>query len=107
MIEIETEEGPMFAEAEIRNIPINPLRPPSMEHIEPIRRWQDEAEKVWANQPWIVGSRDGYRVFCIRPTQTRPCLWGVFETLHAAVWYVWDAPEPSSSAGWSDSDLDF
>ena len=25
-----------------------------MEHIEPIRRWQDEAEKVWVNQPWIV-----------------------------------------------------
>jgi len=107
MIKIETKEGPIFAEAEIRNIPINPVRPPLMEHVDPIRRWQDNAERVWANQPWIVSTSDGYRVFCIRPTETQPKLWGVFETLRAAIWYVLDAPEPTAATSWSDSDLNF
>lgn len=107
MIKIDTKEGPIFAQAEIRQIPINPLRPPSMEHIDPIRRWQDDAEKVWVNQPWIVASEDGYRVFCIRPTQTRPNLWGTFATLHAAACYVSDPPAPFASTGWLDSNLNF
>ncbi|MEO9517850.1 hypothetical protein [Roseibium sp.] len=107
MIKIETSEGAIFAQSEVRQIPINPLRPPSMEHIDPIRRWQDDAEKVWANQPWIVASEDGYQVFCIRPTETQPKLWGVFETLRAAIWYVLDAPEPTAATSWSDSDLNF
>ena len=107
MIKIETKEGPIFAEAQIRQIPINPLRPPSMEHIDPIRRWQDDAERVWVSQPWIVETGEGCEVFCIRPTQTCPRSWGVFESLQAAAWYVLDAPEPPTSAGWSNSDLDF
>lgn len=107
MIENETKEGPIFAEADISGIPINLLRSPSMEHIDPIRRWQEDAERVWSNQPWFVASGKEDHVFCIRPTETQPKLWGVFETLRAAIWYVLDAPEPTSATSWSDSDLDF
>ena len=107
MIRIDTLEGSIVAEAEIRGIPINTLNPPTMEHINPTRRWEDVSERVWARQPWIIEVSDGYQVFCINPAQTCPTSWGVFETLQKAACYVLDASEPPAQAGWSATDLEF
>ena len=107
MIRINTPEGPIVAKAEIRDIPINPVNPPAMEHVDPIRRWEGVSERKWARQPWIVEGNDGYQVFCTMPAQTRPTSWGVFETLQEAACYVLDAPETPAEVNWPDSDLDF
>ncbi|MBU2991888.1 hypothetical protein Q4555_14380 [Octadecabacter sp. 1_MG-2023] len=107
MIRINTPDGPIDAEAEIRGIPINPLNPPTMEHVAPIRRWENGSERVWARQPWIVEVSGGFQVFCIQPAQTYPTSWGVFETLQKAAFCILDAPETPVQVSWLESDLDF
>ena len=107
MIRINTPEGSIVAEAEFRGIPINPLSPPTMEHVTPTRRWEDVSERVWARQPWIIEVSDGYQVFCIKPAQTCPTSWGVFDTLQKAAWYVVDSPVSLAQVGWPDNDLEF
>jgi hypothetical protein len=51
MIRIETDSGTIMAEAVIAGIPVDPAHPPSMSFIDPHRRWQVQAEKVWMRRP--------------------------------------------------------
>lgn len=107
MIRIDTNEGRIFAEAEINGVPINPLRPPLIDHVDPIRRWECQAERVWVRQPWISETDDGCEIFFIGPTHTCPVSWGKFATKEAAAEYVIDPhPEPENEP-FSKEETDF
>ncbi|APX12426.1 hypothetical protein BWR18_12620 [Tateyamaria omphalii] len=107
MIRIDTKEGPIFAVAEIQGIPINPLQPPFMDHIDPIRRWESQAERVWVRQPWIAETGESREIFYIGPTDTRPKSWGRFATREGAVEYVLNPPLQTAQVKLSDDELNF
>lgn len=52
MIKIETGNGIIMAEAVIEGIPVNPVDLPSMEFINPHRRGEVQAERIWIRRPW-------------------------------------------------------
>ena len=106
MIRIETDSGAIMAKAVIAEIPVDPAYPPSMTFIDPHRRWQIEAEKIWMRRPWIVTRPDGYEVYHLRPTSYRPDLWGRFETLQQAADYIINPPPPIPVEP-DDFDMDF
>lgn len=102
---IQTNNGMIEAMDVIDGIPIEPLHPPSMDLIDPHRRWQIETERVWVRLPWIAIERGQYVVRCLRPTSYTPELWGHFGTPREAADYVLsDHPVPSD---WPDQDMDF
>ncbi|AYE85342.1 hypothetical protein [Sulfitobacter sp. D7] len=107
MIKIDTPEGPIFAEAEIRGIPINPSQPPEMGFIDPTRRWQIQAERVWLMQPWIIEIGEGCEVFAIVQHQDSPRSWGKFATREAAAEFALNPPPLPVSIDPSDEDLNF
>ena len=107
MIKIETGNGIIMAEAVIEGIPVNPVDLPSMEFINPHRRGEVQAERIWIRRPWIATRPDGYEVYHLGPSSYRPDLWGRFETLQQAVDYITTPPPPHISSDWSDEDMNF
>ena len=106
MIKIETGTGTIVAEAVIAGIPVDPEHPPSMSFIDPHRRWEVQAERIWMRRPWITTGPDGYAVYHLGPASYRPDLWGRFETLQQAADYIADPPPPSPVEP-DDYDMDF
>jgi len=107
MIKIDTPEGHIYAEAEIRGIPINPSQPPEMGFVDPIRRWQIQDERVWIRQPWIVETEEGCEVFAIGQQQDIPRSWGKFATREAAAEFALKPPSLPVSEKPSDDVLNF
>nr|CRY94919.1 hypothetical protein [uncultured prokaryote] len=106
MIKIETGTGTIVAKAVTAGIPVDPAHPPSMSFIDPDRRWQVQAERLWMRRPWIVTGPGGYEVYHLWPTSYRPELWGRFATLQQAVDYIIDPPPPAPVEA-DDFDMDF
>ena len=95
-----------MAETVIAGIPVDPAHPPSMLMVDPHRRWQVQAERIWMRRPWITTRPDGYAVYHLGPASYRPDLWGRFETLQQAADYITDPPPPSPVEP-DDYDMDF
>lgn len=95
MIRIETDSGTIVAKTVTAGIPVDPAHPPSMSFIDPHRRWQEQAERLWMRRPWIITKSDGYEVYHLSPISYRPDLWGRFETIHQAVDYIVNPPPPA------------
>ena len=96
-----------MAEAVIEGIPVDPADPPSMTFIDPHRRWQVQAERIWIWQPWIATGPNGYAVYHLGSASYRPDLWGRFETLQQAADYITTPPPHHISTDWSDEDMNF
>jgi hypothetical protein len=106
MTRIETDSGTIMAAAVIAGIPVDPAHPPSMSFVDPHRRWQVQAERIWMRRPWIITGSDGYEVHHLRPTSYRPELWGRFATLQQAADYIINPPPPPPVDP-DDYDMDF
>lgn len=105
MIQIETDNGLIEARDVIEGIPIDPLHPPSLSHIDPHRRWQMGTDALWLRRPWISTADAQVVVYCLRPAAFRPDRWGSFDTVAQAVAYITDPPSLHQIE--FDDDLDF
>ena len=106
MVTIETDRGVIEAMDIIEGIPIDPVHPPSLEMIDPHRRWMIEAERVWMDRSWIVRTEGGCVVHHLRGSGYRPEVWGRFRTPAEAADYV-TRPLPSIPVAQDDGDMDF